>query len=194
MSKTHRHTITKVTISRIGLCALCGVFLLAGAPPAYGSDVATDDATAHTLTKLRLDSGLESGWAAKRDSLDFASERIFPVEEEAESSETAEAVDTAEPLIVVDGQVKPRPTIKMLLRRNDADLRDVPILPSFVKVQSTSLSLHEFTYRPAKKTLVQRLGDTLEINFSLGTDHQLDPGHYEERLPSVGLLFERRFR
>lgn len=194
MSKSRRHTIMKVTISRIGLCALCGVLLLAGAMPAYGSDFAAEDSVAHALVRLRVDSGFEANWAAKRDAFDFASQRVFPIETAAESTEKPEPADRVELSVVVDGRKRPRPSIKMFLRRDKASADGVPHLPSFVRVDSSSLSLHEFVFRPAKKTLVQHLSDTLEINLSLGTDHQLDPGHYEERLPSVGLLFQRRFR
>jgi hypothetical protein len=162
--------------------------------PAHAGNRTAGDSTANALTKLRIDSGFEASWTAKSDALDFAAERLFPVETAAESAEKPESGDTSEPLVVVEGRSGSRPSIKMFLRRDNAESDGTPHWPSFVRVESSSLSLHEFTYRPAKKTLVQHLSETLEINFSLGTDHQLDPGHYDERLPSVGLLFERRFR
>lgn len=190
MSNPRRHTITNVTISKIGLCAFCSVFLLAAANPAFGGqDLENNRAIARALDKVRTDSGLEATWNGKRDCLKFAAERIAPAATDRKPDRPA--VGTQAEAVEATAEAAPRPSIKMFLRGKRTE---TPSFVSFGKIPSSSLSLHEFTYRPAKKTLVQRLGDTLEINVSVGTNHQLDPGHYEQQLPSVGLLLQRRFR
>jgi hypothetical protein len=195
MLKSRRHTITNVTISRIALCTLCGAFLLAGANPAYGGDKELDMQSTRSLERMRVEAGFGKLLGKKSDGLEFVSRRgIFAQSDAAVKEEPSRELEGS-PMVKATSILRPSKKVSMFLRDSRSAAAWAPPQQSAILRRTlSSLSLHEFTNRPATRTLVQRVTDTLEINLSVGTDHQLDPGHYEENRPSIGLLFERRFR
>ena len=195
MLKSRRHTITNVTISRVALCALCGALLLAGANPAYGGDKELDMQSMSALERMWVEAGFGNRLGEKSEGLEFVSRRGIFVKSDAVAEKEPSRKLEGSQLVQATSVLRPAKKMSMFLRDSKAAAAWAPPHQSTI-LRSTlsSLSLHEFTNRPATRTLVQRLTDTLEINVSVGTDHQLDPGHYEENRPSIGLLFERRFR
>jgi hypothetical protein len=195
MLKTRRHTITNVTISRIALCTLCGAVLLAGANPAYGGDKELGMQPSSSLERMRVEAGFGKLLGEKSYGLEFVSRRgIFAQSDAAAEEEPSRELEGSQ-VVKVTSILRPSKKMNIFLRdRESAAAWAPPKQSAILRSTLSSLSLHEFTNRPATRTLVQRVTDTLEINVSVGTDHQLDPGHYEENRPSIGLLFERRFR
>ena len=195
MLKSRRHTITNVTISRIALCTLCGAFLLAGANSAYGGDKELDMQPMSSLERMRVEAGFGKLLGENNGGLEFVSRRGIFVQSDAAAEEESSRELEGSQVVKATSTLRPSKKMSMFLRDGKAAAAWAPPKQSVIlRTALSSLSLHEFTNRPATRTLVQRLTDTLEINVSVGTDHQLDPGHYEENRPSIGLLFERRFR
>ena len=195
MLKSRRHAITNVTISRVALCTLCGAFLLAGANPAYGGDKELDMQSMSALERMWVEAGFGKRLGEKSEGLEFVSRRGISVKSDASAEKEPSRELDGSQLVQATSVLRPAKRMSMFLRDNKtAAVWAPPQQSTILRSTLSSLSLHEFTNRPATRTLVQRLTDTLEINVSVGTDHQLDPGHYEENRPSIGLLFERRFR